>query len=192
VDDYSSKLGLGEPYEKVETIDENHMNMVRCFSREDVKYKAILGVIQEFLGMPIGDTAVGMAHYPATSPPSIAAAETGPRPDSVVDTMGDRPTFTQPAHQPRDITRSCMTHKDQDDLQRRHQVGHVHANKAVILGNEAHIKNVSVTKVLEDQSPLSVPAGLPPPNMVQPSQVGVLVAKQATIAGDRTVIDIIE
>ncbi|KAI1435090.1 Alpha/Beta hydrolase protein [Xylaria sp. CBS 124048] len=47
VDDYSSKVGL-PPYETVESIDGNHMEMARCKDKTDPRYQAIVGVLKHF------------------------------------------------------------------------------------------------------------------------------------------------
>ncbi|KAK3990682.1 hypothetical protein QBC44DRAFT_324600 [Cladorrhinum sp. PSN332] len=49
VEDFSSKLGLPDETEKVETIDADHRQMVRCNDRADPKYKAICGVLELFI-----------------------------------------------------------------------------------------------------------------------------------------------
>ena len=49
VSDYSSKLDLPRQLETVETIDANHMQMARCGDRLDHRYRAISGVIKQFL-----------------------------------------------------------------------------------------------------------------------------------------------
>jgi hypothetical protein len=50
VDDFSSKLDLSRQYERVGSIDANHMQMARCRSREDAQYRVIRGVLRQFLG----------------------------------------------------------------------------------------------------------------------------------------------
>jgi hypothetical protein len=40
VDDFSSKLGLSRPFERVGSIDANHMQMARCRGHEDAQYRA--------------------------------------------------------------------------------------------------------------------------------------------------------
>lgn len=45
MDDFSSKLDL--PFETVESIDANHMEMAKCSDREDARYRAVLGVLQQ-------------------------------------------------------------------------------------------------------------------------------------------------
>jgi hypothetical protein len=49
VDDFSSKIGLGPPFETVETLDANHMQMARCASKEDPQYRAIMGVLKQLI-----------------------------------------------------------------------------------------------------------------------------------------------
>jgi len=50
VDDFSSKLGLSRSFERLGSIDANHMQMARCSGREDAQYRAILSVLRQFLG----------------------------------------------------------------------------------------------------------------------------------------------
>ncbi|KAF6788721.1 phosphorylase superfamily protein, partial [Colletotrichum musicola] len=49
VDDFSSKLDLPQSLETVESIDANHMEMARCSSKDDERYRAIIGVLRQFL-----------------------------------------------------------------------------------------------------------------------------------------------
>jgi tetratricopeptide (TPR) repeat protein len=49
VDDFSSKLDLPRNLEIVESIDANHMEMARCHDRADPRYRAILGVLRQFM-----------------------------------------------------------------------------------------------------------------------------------------------
>jgi tetratricopeptide (TPR) repeat protein len=53
VDDFSSKLDLPRTLETVETIDANHMEMARCHDRADPRYRAILGVLKQFMGSDV-------------------------------------------------------------------------------------------------------------------------------------------
>lgn len=48
VSDFSSKLGLPK-VERIESIDANHMQMAKCKSRSDESYRAIAGVLKQFL-----------------------------------------------------------------------------------------------------------------------------------------------
>lgn len=48
VDDDSSRLGI-TGIETIETIDADHRQMVRCSSRSDPQYRAVLGVLKQFL-----------------------------------------------------------------------------------------------------------------------------------------------
>jgi len=59
VNDFSSKLDL-PTLERVESINANHMQMARCRNRSDESYRAIAGVLKQFLknidpktGLPI-------------------------------------------------------------------------------------------------------------------------------------------
>ncbi|KAH6662246.1 Alpha/Beta hydrolase protein [Halenospora varia] len=47
--DFSSKLDLPRPLETVESIDANHMQMARCSDRADPRYRAIAGVLKQFM-----------------------------------------------------------------------------------------------------------------------------------------------
>jgi hypothetical protein len=49
VDKFSSKLDLAREQETVETIDANHMEMARCTSRDDARYRQICGVLKKFI-----------------------------------------------------------------------------------------------------------------------------------------------
>jgi hypothetical protein len=49
VDDFSSKLDLPRALETVESIDANHMQMVRYSSKDDQGYRAIVGVLRAFI-----------------------------------------------------------------------------------------------------------------------------------------------
>jgi hypothetical protein len=53
VDDFSSKLDLPRTLETVESIDANHMEMARCHDRADPRYRAILGVLKQFMGSDV-------------------------------------------------------------------------------------------------------------------------------------------
>ncbi|KAK4197446.1 putative kinesin light chain [Triangularia verruculosa] len=57
VNDFSSKLGLSQTIETVESIDADHRQMARCKCRTDSQYRKIHGVLKEFLlaGAPNGD-----------------------------------------------------------------------------------------------------------------------------------------
>ena len=48
VDDFSSKLDL-QPFETVESIDANHMQMVKCFDKTEEQYRKIAGVLKQFM-----------------------------------------------------------------------------------------------------------------------------------------------
>ncbi len=49
VDDFSSKIGLPGVLETPESIDANHMQMAKCKNRADESYRAIAGVLKQFL-----------------------------------------------------------------------------------------------------------------------------------------------
>lgn len=67
VDDFSSKLDLLKSLETVESIDANHMQMVRCSDRMDPRYRAISGVLKQFLRSGLldgdGDKVEGMPSF---------------------------------------------------------------------------------------------------------------------------------
>jgi hypothetical protein len=48
VNDFSSKLDLST-LETIESIDANHIQMAKCRSKEDARYRAILGVLKQFI-----------------------------------------------------------------------------------------------------------------------------------------------
>jgi hypothetical protein len=69
VDDFSSKLGLSRPFERVGSIDTNHMQMARCRGHEDAQYRAILSVLRQFLGSEaFGTERTRSQGHPETSP----------------------------------------------------------------------------------------------------------------------------
>ena len=49
MDDFSSKLDLPTALETVESIDANHMQMARYYSKNDQGYRAISGVLKSFV-----------------------------------------------------------------------------------------------------------------------------------------------
>jgi hypothetical protein len=49
VDNFSSKLDFFKEQETVETVDANHMEMARCSSRDDARYRQISGVLNQFI-----------------------------------------------------------------------------------------------------------------------------------------------
>ncbi|KAF2675937.1 hypothetical protein K458DRAFT_323244 [Lentithecium fluviatile CBS 122367] len=49
VDDFSSKLDLPRGLETVESIDANHMQMARCSDTSDPQYRAVVGVLKQFM-----------------------------------------------------------------------------------------------------------------------------------------------
>jgi hypothetical protein len=79
VDNFSSKLDLPRSLETVESIDANHMQMAKCRDKADPQYRAIIGVLQQFIYhmMPDGNRT-GRQGIPATvSGVKASAAETG-------------------------------------------------------------------------------------------------------------------
>lgn len=48
MDNFSSKLDLAREQETVGIIDANHMEMARCSSRDDARYRQIFGVLKQF------------------------------------------------------------------------------------------------------------------------------------------------
>ncbi|RYP36178.1 hypothetical protein DL767_003510 [Monosporascus sp. MG133] len=53
VDDFSSKLDL-QPFETVESVDTNHMQMARCSDKTDEQYRKIVGVLKQFMRKELG------------------------------------------------------------------------------------------------------------------------------------------
>ena len=49
MDDFSSKLDLPRAIETVESIDVNHLEMAKCHDRKDPRYRAILGVLNQYM-----------------------------------------------------------------------------------------------------------------------------------------------
>jgi hypothetical protein len=49
VNDFSSKLDLPRTLKTVESIDANHIQMAKCGSKEDASYRAISGVLRQFI-----------------------------------------------------------------------------------------------------------------------------------------------
>ncbi|KAI3322899.1 hypothetical protein HD806DRAFT_544955 [Xylariaceae sp. AK1471] len=67
VDDYSSKVGLPPLFETVESIDANHMEIARCKNKTDLQYRAIVGVLKQFIrrGTLSGDEIRAQESVPA-------------------------------------------------------------------------------------------------------------------------------
>lgn len=79
VDDYSSKLGLPQSLEAVESIDADHRQMARCRDKADPQYRAIVGVLQHFINrMAVNGTLQEQPSIP-TSFRSSKTAEVGHR-----------------------------------------------------------------------------------------------------------------
>ncbi|KAF7529454.1 hypothetical protein G7054_g9838 [Neopestalotiopsis clavispora] len=72
VDDFSSKIGLAMPFETVESIDANHMQMARCRTRMDPQYRAIFGVLKQFIRRGSSATPAGI---PAEHQVPLVAAQ---------------------------------------------------------------------------------------------------------------------
>ena len=72
VDDFSWKLDLPQTQETVESIDANHMQMAKCSDRNDLRYRAIVGVLKQFmrLDMP-GESRI----RPQETPPTGSSVE---------------------------------------------------------------------------------------------------------------------
>lgn len=68
VDDFSSKLDLSRTQETVESIDANHMEMARCDSEDDARYRQISGVLKQFIRTELSrraeDTTTGTGQAP--------------------------------------------------------------------------------------------------------------------------------
>ncbi|KFZ16903.1 hypothetical protein V501_02016 [Pseudogymnoascus sp. VKM F-4519 (FW-2642)] len=67
VDDYSSKIDLPQALETVEGIDANHMEMARCHDRLDQRYRAILGVLKQFMRTKVTCVSSRPQDMPSTS-----------------------------------------------------------------------------------------------------------------------------
>ncbi|KAK1633204.1 hypothetical protein BDP81DRAFT_473894 [Colletotrichum phormii] len=66
VDNFSSKLDLPQSLETVESINANHMEMARCSSKTDERYRAIVGVLRQGVSAmiaPIDRKPVHAVHY---------------------------------------------------------------------------------------------------------------------------------
>ncbi|VUC24625.1 unnamed protein product [Clonostachys rosea] len=77
VDDVSSKLGLPQALERVETLDADHRQMVKCTGREDYRYQTIRGVIQHFIRRSQVDTSSATKITNMTASLSLKAEEPG-------------------------------------------------------------------------------------------------------------------
>ncbi|KAI0537281.1 hypothetical protein GGR58DRAFT_527494 [Xylaria digitata] len=68
VDDYSSKIGLPPSSETVESIDANHTQIAKCRNKTDPQYRAIVGVLKQFIrsGKLSGDDIRAQECVPAT------------------------------------------------------------------------------------------------------------------------------
>ncbi|KAL2018181.1 hypothetical protein VTK56DRAFT_1206 [Thermocarpiscus australiensis] len=86
VDDFSSKLDLPQSLETVESIDANHMQMARCSDRADPRYRAIVGVLQQFIRRIVLDGyRTGLREEPSiASGVETGVAETGGGPDGAL------------------------------------------------------------------------------------------------------------
>jgi hypothetical protein len=62
VDDFSSKLDLPKTQETVESIDANHMDMVRCSSKDDTRYRQISGVLKQFMRTKLSQSTGHLDH----------------------------------------------------------------------------------------------------------------------------------
>ncbi|KAK5994162.1 FAD-dependent monooxygenase prx3 [Cladobotryum mycophilum] len=90
VDDFSSKVDLPSTLETVESIDADHRQMVKCTSKDDDRYRAILGVLKQSIrsghlwaasvvsSQPQTPTYYGQAHTEAVAPGSSAKANCNP------------------------------------------------------------------------------------------------------------------
>lgn len=77
----SSKADLPRSMETVESIDADHMQMVKCGSKSDTSYRAIRGVIKKF-------TRTGLNAQTPNKPEALAANE----PENVVATEANPPS----------------------------------------------------------------------------------------------------
>jgi hypothetical protein len=67
VDDFSSKLDLPKKLETVESIDANHMEMARCYNKDDSRYRAISGVLKRFIRKELGGRETSSANATGAS-----------------------------------------------------------------------------------------------------------------------------
>ncbi|KUJ20834.1 uncharacterized protein LY89DRAFT_682496 [Mollisia scopiformis] len=67
VDNFSSKLDLAREQETVETIDANHMEMARCSSRDDARYRQICGVLKQFIRTELSNRVTNLANITDSS-----------------------------------------------------------------------------------------------------------------------------
>lgn len=58
MDDFSSKLDLARTQETVESIDANHMEIARCGSRGDPRYRQISGVLKQFIRVTLAQKKI--------------------------------------------------------------------------------------------------------------------------------------
>jgi hypothetical protein len=76
VDDFSSKLDVAEELETVESLDANHMQMARCRDRSDPQYRAVIGVLRQFLRrMALGENGNRSQEVPPAASDDV---QTGP------------------------------------------------------------------------------------------------------------------
>lgn len=61
MDNFSSKLDLAREQETVETLHANHMEMARCSSRDDARYRQIYGVLKQFIRTELSKTEINLA-----------------------------------------------------------------------------------------------------------------------------------
>ena len=61
MDNFSSKLDLAREQETVETMDANHMEMARCSSRDDARYRQIYGVLKQFIRTELSKSEINLA-----------------------------------------------------------------------------------------------------------------------------------
>jgi len=87
VDDFSSKLDLPRSLETVESIDANHMQIARCGDRSDPRYRAISGVLKQFLRSGTYDKETSGAQQALPIGSQIAAQTAG-----TVDEVGRAPS----------------------------------------------------------------------------------------------------
>ena len=72
---FSSSLGL--PDEKVETIDADHRQMVKCTGKDDDRYQAIFGVLKQFLRSGTEPRPTGLDSGPPPASSSRSQDQTG-------------------------------------------------------------------------------------------------------------------
>ncbi|KAK6362595.1 hypothetical protein TWF730_000052 [Orbilia blumenaviensis] len=86
VNDFSSKLDLSREQETVESIDANHMEMARCSSKDDERYRQIHGVLKRFLRTGLLKSDTNLVDASPTRPADADLANEASHTTRLVDT----------------------------------------------------------------------------------------------------------